>query len=186
MDVIERKIVEGLRLLAKRYGGGGAVGAEVKDVDSSNYTCTVVTDDEEEIPGVLYKSTTVNVDVVYQPAVGSKVFIEKLAEENEYFIVVFGAIDKVVIKIGNTQFEMTENGIVMNGGELGGLLKLAPSVERWNKIEQDLNALKTVFKTWIPVASDGGAALKTAATTWANALITETTADAVKNDKVKQ
>jgi hypothetical protein len=35
-----------------------------------------------------------------------------------------------------------------------------------NKLATDLNTLKTVFSTWIPVVQDGGAALKTAAAAW--------------------
>lgn len=36
------------------------------------------------------------------------------------------------------------------------------------KVDQELNDLKNVFSLWAPVANDGGAALKTAVSTWAS------------------
>ncbi len=41
-----------------------------------------------------------------------------------------------------------------------------------NKLASDVNSLKTVFSAWIPVPNDGGAALKTAATTWFGSPVT--------------
>jgi hypothetical protein len=81
---------------------------------------------------------------------------------------------------------MDNYGIVLNGGDIGGLLKLAQSVQRWNYIENDLNTLKTVFNTWTPVPSDGGSALKTAIETWASEKLAVTVDSDVENVKVKQ
>lgn len=51
-----------------------------------------------------------------------------------------------------------------------GLLK------KINELENEINDLKTIFSTtWTPVPNDGGAALKTAATSWSAAQITPTT-----------
>jgi hypothetical protein len=76
--------------------------------------------------------------------------------------------------------------IVMNGGANGGLVKVQDLVQRINTLESDLNKLKKVFSTtWMPVANDGGAALKTAATDWSSAILTETQRDDIENEKVK-
>jgi len=186
MDVTEKKIVDGLRLIAKRYGSGGALSAVVKSVDTETFTCEVVTDDERHLPDVMYKSTTVGVDIIFQPAIDSTVMIEKMADDEEYFIVVFGAVDKVIFKIGETVFELSESGITFNGGSLGGLVKVESLVERLNALEGDLTSLKTAFNSWIVVPTDGGAALKAAAAAWAGSTITTTQVTDLENDKIKQ
>lgn len=73
------------------------------------------------------------------------------------------------------------------GGQLGGMVKVEELVKKLNAVERDLNKLKQVFQDWIPVAQDGGAALKTAvATTWAAQQLTETQKSDIENEKVKQ
>jgi hypothetical protein len=59
-------------------------------------------------------------------------------------------------------------------------------VQQINKIEQDLNSLKTVFKNWTPVSQDGGAALKAAATSWAAQQLQKTQNTDIANDKITQ
>ena len=72
-----------------------------------------------------------------------------------------------------------------NQGSNGGLINIADLVKKLNTIEDDLNSLKEVFSTsWTPVAQDGGAALKTAAATWAEQTITKTTAEDIEDNTV--
>lgn len=81
--------------------------------------------------------------------------------------------------------EQTEQAQLM-GNDFGGLAKVQPITQRLNALESDLNTLKNVFKTlWVPVANDGGAALKTASSAWANAPLTQTQVGDLENDKVK-
>ena len=47
----------------------------------------------------------------------------------------------------------------MNGGSLGGLVKVEDITTRLNLIEKDINKLKQAFTSWSPVPQDGGAAL---------------------------
>ena len=72
------------------------------------------------------------------------------------------------------------------GGQLGGMVKVEELVKKLNAVEKDLNNLKQVFQGWTPVAQDGGAVLKTAATTWATQQLTETQKSDIENEKVKQ
>jgi len=44
-----------------------------------------------------------------------------------------------------------------------------------NTIENKINALITAVNAWTPVPNDGGAALKTALTTWLGSSLTNTT-----------
>lgn len=188
MDNTEKKIAEGLRQIAKKYGGGGICqGATVKTIDDTTFTCSVETDDEYEMPGILYKSISGGeIDVVFQPSINSRVFILQIDDSDEWMIVKFGAIDKVKIKIGETTFNMDGNLIELNGGQLGGMVKVEGLVSKLNAIESDLNSLKTVFNSWIVAPLDGGAALKTAATTWSTQNITVTERNELENIKVKQ
>ena len=80
--------------------------------------------------------------------------------------------------------EMME--IRLMGGQMGGLVKVEELVKKLNAVEKDLNSLKQVFQGWVTVPQDGGAALKTAATTWATQQLTETQKSDIENEKVKQ
>ena len=53
------------------------------------------------------------------------------------------------------------------GGKHGGIIKIEELTTKLNTIEQDINALKQALSTWVPIPSDGGAALKAAVTSWA-------------------
>ena len=179
MDTVEQKIVDGLREIAKLYGGGGSLQmATVTAVDTLNYTCDVVNDDDEELPGILYKSVSGGtIDVVFEPAINSRVLIMALDESDQLVVLKCGAVANIYINCPN---------IIFNNGTLGGLVKVVDLVSKLNILEQDLNAIKTVFNTWVPVPSDGGAALKTAAAVWANKSITATVKANLENTKIKQ
>jgi len=76
--------------------------------------------------------------------------------------------------------------VSINGDQHGGLAIVAEVVGKLNAIEEDLNSLKQVFSTtWVVSPSDGGAALKTAASTWAGDTFTLTQDSDIENDKVK-
>lgn len=95
--------------------------------------------------------------------------------------------DGVRINVGNdTSAELTADGIVLNGGSLGGLVKVEELTGRLNTIENDINSLKSVFTGWVPAPQDGGAALKNSVTSWAGQRLTPTKRGDYENEKVKQ
>lgn len=95
--------------------------------------------------------------------------------------------DGVRIHVGEeTSAELTADGVVLNGGELGGAVKVEELTTRLNTIEKDINALKNVFSAWVVAPQDGGAALKGAASTWAGQSLTLTKREDYENEKVKQ
>ena len=49
---------------------------------------------------------------------------------------------------------------------------MADLTDRLNTIEKDINNLKSVMSSWVPVSQDGGAALKSAVTSWAGKQLT--------------
>jgi hypothetical protein len=73
----------------------------------------------------------------------------------------------------------------LNGGSKGGVPVAADIATRLNNIETKLNQLITVFNTWAPIPSDGGAALKTALTAWVASTLTLTNAAQLENPDVK-
>ena len=75
--------------------------------------------------------------------------------------------------------------IKINGGTLGGIVKIADVVSQLNALEQDLNTLKTVFASWVPVAQDGGASLKIASEQWSAAQIQPTTVQQLEDTTFK-
>lgn len=80
--------------------------------------------------------------------------------------------------------ELNIEQLNINGGDNAGLVKIAELVKRLNAIEKDLNTIKNVFKSWVPVPQDGGASLKTASSNWSGTTMIETKQEDVENDKI--
>lgn len=76
--------------------------------------------------------------------------------------------------------------IVLNGGTLGGLVKVGELTERLNLIEKDINSLKQKLSGWMPVPNDGGSALKTALSAYFTESLQETQVKDIENERVKQ
>jgi hypothetical protein len=91
---------------------------------------------------------------------------------------------KVAIEVGASSVELTDGLIKFNDGSNNGLVIGQNTADKLNAIEQDLNALKSVFAGWVTVPQDGGAALKTAVSTWAGQQLTPTVAGDLENDKI--
>lgn len=145
---------------------------EAEVVSSEDTQCTIKYQGLEHknvrlVSGFSQSLTT----MVIKPAVGSTVLVADLSNGKMR--------DLIVLMI-----EKAET-VTFNGGELGGLIKIEELVTKLNTLEKDLNSLKTAFKGWTPAPQDGGAALKTAVTTWANQSITETAKSDLEDETVK-
>lgn len=91
------------------------------------------------------------------------------------------------VQVGDeTSMELTGEGVVINGGSFGGLVKVEDLTKRLNLVEQDINNLKTAIKGWTPVPQDGGSALKAGVMTWAGKNLQLTKRGDYENEKVKQ
>lgn len=169
------------------YVVDGTVVAGSVDADPSNssskWTCSVKT-----TSGSIYTNVPIRVlvgsqaSLVEVPADGSAC---ELYWRNGNFgrpqAQKFDQIKKVYISAGDT-----EQGVIFNGGQNGGLVFVNNLVSRLNILEQDINILKKAFSTWSPVAMDGGAALKAAAAVWYAQQLTETVANDVENKAILQ
>ena len=132
----------------------------------------------------LQSSTEGTTGIVAYPAIGSTVAVAMLTGYDAGFCILTDEVESIEYKVGDSTMVLTADGIVINGGELGGLVKVEALADKLNAIEQDLNTLKDVFSTWSPVAQDGGSALKEAAATWAGSTLATTSADDLSDTKV--
>jgi hypothetical protein len=185
MSKAAKDLIDAIKLLTAT---GGMLTAKVVTVDKNNNSCDVSIDGNElgEVRLQAVVDTNRKGCRLY-PAVGSDVVIEQMDDNGNWVVALYSEIEEVVFEIGDISLQMNAEGIVFNGGSLDGLVKISDLVTKLNHVEDDLNALKTVFKNaWVVVPSDGGAALKTAAATWANGTITKTVKADLENTKVKQ
>lgn len=105
-----------------------------------------------------------------RPKVDSKVLVSIINnQEGNCWISQYSEVDEVVL-IDDSN---------------GGLVIVQDNVDRLNLIENSLNELKQLLAGWTPVSSDGGAALKTAVTSWAALQLTKTVVSDIENTKVK-
>jgi hypothetical protein len=117
--------------------------AVVLSVDETKLTCRVRLLDDTEIPDVRLKAAIDELTQgMYQvPEVNSSVLVGKIGNNTKTrFVIMFSKVVKVVFY----------------GGDNGGLL-------RWPacKTNEVLQAIVDSLKNFLPVAGDGGAALKT-------------------------
>lgn len=109
------------------------------------------------------------------PRVGSYVIVALTNFGHSAAVVLTDDIEEVVL---DTDL------VTLNGGKLGGLVKIEELVNRLNDIEQHVNNLKSVFTGWTPAPNDGGAALKSAISSWATQTIDTTQRSALEDEKI--
>ena len=124
------------------------------------------------IPDVRLRASELDDDgeMLVTPKVGSAVTVGSLN----------GDLSQLVV----LQVDHIES-IVINGGGLGGLINIEQLTGKLNAIEDDINSLKTAMDSWTPVAQDGGAALKTAISSWAGQQLTRSDKSDYEDEKIK-
>ncbi|WP_418169219.1 hypothetical protein [Alistipes putredinis] len=173
--------------------------------DTRTVDCTPL-DEGAPLLGVnLQANQGSNFGVVSFPRVGSFVVVGFVAEGSAGVVLLTDDVESVEVVVSDkttravldedgariyvgeeTSAELTADGVVLNGGKLGGSVKVEELTTRLNTIEKDINALKNVFSAWVVAPQDGGAALKGAASTWAGQSLTLTKRGDYENEKVKQ
>jgi hypothetical protein len=122
--------------------------------------------------------------VVIIPKANSRVTVAFL-NKNAGYVSQYSDIEKILFKVGSSSGEISDDGVILNGGDNGGLINISDLVQKLNTIEQDLNAIKMAFTTWTPIPSDGGAALKTAAASWYSQQLQQTSVQEIEDNKVQ-
>lgn len=75
--------------------------------------------------------------------------------------------------------------IALNGTDKGGLVTVVSLLQKINQLEQQINSLKTIFATWVPVPNDGGLALKSLTTNFSAQQIALTQKAEIENESIK-
>lgn len=202
MNQKERELIEQLKSLGGNNRGSNLL-LKVTTIDENAETCEANDQSDITYYNIRLKSIIDSVNsIVIFPKLDSYIIASPIGLSNELAVVKYSIIDKIVIKtesveftldnekiefaIGGTTMLANSDGIVFNGGNLKGLVKLDALVQKLNAVENDINNLKTAFTTWVPVPTDGGAALKAASATWSAAQLTPTQAANIENTKIKQ
>lgn len=183
------KIAEEHRKMFEHLKGATSHSGVVKGLDEANNVASVQLTDNEgtiHVDAILNATVDNSLGFIIIPALDSDVVVVDVDGDGVYTIVRYGKIDRVKVKIGDTEeLIVTEGTVIFNGGSNGGMVKVAALVEKVNALENDINTLKTVFSGWTVAPTDGGGALKLAAATWFASNLTPTTANDLKNDNVK-
>ena len=179
-----RKLAELLK--ARNQSGDIFIHATISKITGD--TCSVKVG-ELELSDVRLRATTASGDdkLLITPKEGSNVILGANAGDLRE-LVVMKVDDPAKIYYRHKDLKIEIDGdtgkITINGGKLGGLIKIKDLVDKVNKIEDDINTLKQDFSTWVPVPNDGGAALKTASASWAGQQIQKTQVDDIEDKKV--
>ena len=134
------------RLLAQFIGiNKPTLLATVKSVDKTENTC-IIDDDGSEIPSVRLRAITgENNGIVGYPKQGAYVLCVKVEDSDEWSVIKASEYESI---------EMTIESLLINGGDLGGLVKIEQMISWMQKVYNDLQALKTQLNTW-PVVGNG-------------------------------
>lgn len=172
-------------------------------IDETERTATIETQEGIEVKQVMM-STLLNTEssVYIVPKVGSECIAIFESNSNESYVIATEEVDHIDVAIGEMRAkidselarveigmmsaELSREGIVLNGGHYGGLVKVEALTGRLNAIERDINELKRAMGGWTPAPQDGGAALKGAIATWVGAELRETERGDYENEQVKQ
>ncbi|MDR1370942.1 MAG: hypothetical protein LBJ72_12595 [Dysgonamonadaceae bacterium] len=129
-----------------------------------------------------------NEQLFIKPKEGSYVLVADLSggDFRQLAVIAYSEVEAINIKIGEITIDIDEQEIAINGGKLDGLVKINDLLSKLNTIEKDINNLKKVFSTWVPVPNDGGSSLKGAISSWSGSELTETKKADIENKKIKQ
>ena len=186
----EKEIREVRMMLSERLRNAAkaAMYGTVKSVDENARTCDV------QIGGIVYEGVLLySVEKenlrgrVLIPKRESAVIVARIDASDRLYVALFSEIDKVVFTLGD-QVTMTCDGerieasapkIVLNGGELGGLINIEPLTRKINDLIEAFNTHTHTIPS-VAVAVTGSASAQN------NPKPVEVPAPASKHDKVRR
>lgn len=119
------------------------------------------------------------------PKVGSLVVVGLVDGSVSGVALLADELDTLELRIGKMSLSVSADGITINDGTLGGLVKVETLVSQLNTLQREVNSLKRAFSTWVPSLGDGGTALKGAVTSWASKPVQLTQRPDIEDDKIK-
>lgn len=137
---------------------------EVKSVEGS--TCTV------DVNGIALKGCRLRAliderdHVLLCPRIGSQVLLLDLSNGQKRHLLVLrcSEVERVQMQIGSTKLQIDNAGVVINGGELGGMVKINQLTQKLNALVNTYNAHTHTVATTGTAAAQSGTAAVTAST----------------------
>lgn len=179
MDMTAQQALEEMIEVLIRHVGSSNAGSRlsigtVKQVNEQEGTCNVEREGRPQMHGV--RLNAVIDDKVKDwfriiPAPGSYVLVMDLGDETEGVVMATSKVDKVSMRMGETTVVVNSDGVVINGGTLGGLIKIA-------ELTAKVNELVDAFNTHTHVIASG--AIKTQGSASAQTSISPVSVPAVQ------
>lgn len=171
--------------------------AQVISVDEDNMLCEVSflssnSDKEIRLGPVISEDLTAkdNSNFIFLPKVDSFVMVSFI-NETTGFITIYSEVDKILMNVGDRYIQIDENFLEI-GGSTDFMVRYSALETAYNQLKDDhddtvqkLNAIINVLQTWVPVPSDGGAALKAAAAALMTASASTGDISGAKIDEIK-
>jgi hypothetical protein len=161
--------------------------ATVLQVQENDFTCTIQSG--EDVPAIARLKAVLETEntegFVLIPAQNSEVIVTEI-NIGEYAVTGYSVIDKILLKTGDMKLQMDKNGIVLNDGTFGGLIKIEELKSELDKINQILQAILTVLQG-TPVTEPGNGSPSALQQALNSALAGKTlpTYTNIENNKVK-
>lgn len=148
--------------MAGTYAPAVSVLAKVKSVDEDECTCVLVDDDGQEFFEVRIRPITGKNKYFLQiPKNNSFVLAVRIEDTEEWQIVACDEVKKVQLIVGDIEVVISETDILMNGGELGGLIKISELTAKLNELVSKFNAHTHVVNTTGSATTQTGTAAST-------------------------
>ncbi|WP_299354705.1 hypothetical protein [uncultured Porphyromonas sp.] len=119
------------------------------------------------------------------PKVGSLVIVGLVEGTPLGAVLLADELEELNVQIGDQQISITREGIILNEGKLGGIIKITDLTSKINTLEREFNTLKQVLTSWTPIPQDGGASLKASVASWAGRQLQLTRQSDYEDTKVK-
>ncbi len=111
-------------------------------------------------------------------------------EGGSWIIIKCSDLTKVKVTIGSTTLVMDSAGVVFNGGNLGGMVKVQELTDKVNRLENSLNTLSQKWNTFCGVYIPGSPTITGLPATLSTSTVTEvsplTQRSDIENTNVKQ
>lgn len=144
---------------------------KVSNIDESKRICDISIDEDLTLSNCRLNAIidSYNNRLLVVPKDNSMVaFIAVGGKLTEPLIIAYSEIDKLLLTIGESDILIEDGRIEMNGGNLGGLIKLQQLENNLDKLKKYVEDLATMASTAMaPMAAlDGGASVATFNTNW--------------------
>lgn len=134
MAVTDEELRDGLIHLAGTYAPDVSNIAQVQSVNEKECTCVLVDDDGQEFFNVRLKPVTgVNKGLLQIPKEGSFVLAVRIESSEDWMVVACEEVEKVHLIVGSSKVVVTETDILLNGGKLGGIIRISELTAKINE-----------------------------------------------------